>query len=82
MQAYEDDCCSSCGTPRTYGADPDADRHFHVKTSTCHGCAALAREDAKRGDRPLPPGQREYVVPDDALTHAMTYPFHVPPLHT
>ena len=62
--------------------DPDAANHFHVKSATCNACAALERQNDKRGDRPAPPGRREYVVPDAALVHAMTYPIHVPPFAT
>lgn len=82
LQAYEDDCCPGCGTPRTYGMDPDAAGHFHAQTATCYGCAALDRENERRGDKPAPPGQRQYVAPDQVLEHAMTYPIHVAPIHT
>lgn len=61
--------------------DPDAAGHFHVKDATCHSCAALDREDARRGDKAPPPGRRQYVSPDAVLTHAMTYPIHVPPFN-
>ncbi|WP_346007296.1 hypothetical protein [Janibacter terrae] len=81
MQAYEDDLCPSCGTPRTYAMDPDAAGHLHVHGATCQGCAALEREDKRRGDRAAPPGHRQYVTPDAVLEHAMTYPIHVPPFH-
>lgn len=79
LQAYEDDCCPGCGTPRTYGMDPDSKGRLHVKAATCHGCAELDRENRKRGDKPAPPGQRDYVAPDDALAWAMRHPIHVPP---
>lgn len=82
LQAYEDDCCPGCGQPRTYGMDPDAHGRYHVQSATCHACTALERAHDKRGGRSLPPGVKEYVAPDRALEHAMTYPIHVPPIHT
>lgn len=82
LQAYEDDCCPGCGTPRTYGMDPDAAGHYHTRTSTCHACAAIDSAHDKRDGRSLPPGVKEFAAPDGALEHAMTYPIHVAPIHT
>lgn len=78
LQAYEDDCCPGCGQPRTYSLDLDARGRYKSPHVTCQGCATLARADKAMGER-RPPGLMTYLQPDDALTHAMHHPIHVPP---
>ncbi|MEN3123277.1 hypothetical protein [Janibacter sp. LM] len=79
LQAYEDGLCGSCGTPRVYGMDPDAHRHYTAPAETCHACAA--RDRANDTDAKRPPGQHRYVTPDEVQTYSMTHPIHVPPFH-
>lgn len=81
LQAHEDDLCPGCGTPRTYGMDPDAAGHYHDRSGTCHACAARERAE-QNGPKNKAPGQYRYTVPDDVLVHAMTYPIHVNPTPT
>lgn len=80
LQAYEDDLCPGCGTPRTYSMDPDAAGRFRDATVTCHGCATSQR--AQDAQPKPPPGTYRTVTPDEGLTHAMHYPIHVPPLNS
>lgn len=79
LQSYEDDLCPGCGQPRTYAFDEDASGRYGVHSATCNACASLDRATAARGEKNPPPGQRQYVVPDRGLTHAMHHPIHVPP---
>lgn len=77
LQAFEDDLCPGCGTPRTYGMDVDAAHRFEVHEDQCQGCAS--RDRAERADQNPKPGLHRYVTPDETLAYAMRHPIHVNP---
>lgn len=79
MQAYEDDLCPGCGTPRTYGMDDDAAHLFDDHTATCHACAA--KQEAEGREKKPPPGTYHYVTPNKWMSDAMHHPIHVNPFH-